>query len=143
MKPKRRTRLNPSQMRLPLIALIDVVLFLLMYFMVAGNLADEERELSTTLSTQNASAKGSGHARAVSLLVIHAGEKGEFRLGDRVVSDRAQLVALLAQLPKEGGVIVKAQGDAPVRDTAAALQACKDAGFSRISFVAADQPKSP
>ena len=41
--------LELAEMRLPLIALIDVILFLLMYFLLAGSLEAEERELATHL----------------------------------------------------------------------------------------------
>ena len=48
---RRAGLLEPSEMRLPLIALIDVILFLLMYFLLAGSLEAEERELPTALGS--------------------------------------------------------------------------------------------
>src|SRR5689334_21963474 len=56
MKFKLNNSRDPSKYRLPLIALIDVVLFLLLYFMVAGTLAPEEAELSAALRSE----KGAG-----------------------------------------------------------------------------------
>jgi biopolymer transport protein ExbD len=50
---KQSRRLDPASLRLPLIALIDVVLFLLFYFIIAGNLAAEEGELASTLKTSS------------------------------------------------------------------------------------------
>lgn len=131
-------RLDPSQLRLPLIALIDVVLFLLMYFMIAGNLAAEERELTASLRTQQAGPGGSSALRATTLQVLRTQGRGVFRMGDRTISSREELISILSQLPKDPGVIIRAAPDAIVADTAAALQACKEAGFVKITYVAAD-----
>ena len=45
------SRVEMEKIRLPLVAMIDVILFLLFYFIVAGNLAAEEATLSTTLGS--------------------------------------------------------------------------------------------
>jgi biopolymer transport protein ExbD len=61
MTSRRRTGLlELSEMRLPLIALIDVILFLLMYFLLAGSMEAEERELAATLGSGRATAGDSG-----------------------------------------------------------------------------------
>ena len=39
---------------------------------------------------------------------------------------------------KEGGVFVRVSGAAPVSAAAEALQACRDAGFQRVSYVPAN-----
>jgi hypothetical protein len=53
------------------------------------------------------------------------------------MTTREALTGVLRQLPKEAGVVVRVRGDAPVAAAAAAQQACKDAGFTRISYVPA------
>ncbi len=133
-----RSRIDPAHLRLPLIALIDVVLFLLMYFMIAGNLAEQERELSATLATQKAGPGGAGAVRATTLHVLRSGGRGVYRMGERTITGREELVDILSQLPKEPGVVIRSGPDAVIADTALALQACKDAGFTRISYVAAE-----
>jgi hypothetical protein len=45
-----------EKVRLPLVALIDVVLFLLLYFVMAGTLAPEEMELPSALKTDKQAA---------------------------------------------------------------------------------------
>ncbi len=131
-----RAWVNPARHRLPLIALIDVVLFLLLYFMIAGSLAADEAELSSTLRSERA---GGGRAAdlqpQVILVDVTPDRQVVYRLGERVLKDRPALASLLRQLPKEGGVFIKANGAAPVGATAGALQACKDAGFTRITYV--------
>ena len=54
--PRRGGLLELAEMRLPLIALIDVILFLLMYFLLAGSLEGEERELASRIAAAVASA---------------------------------------------------------------------------------------
>lgn len=123
--------------RLPLVALIDVVLFLLLYFMIASNFALDESQLSSALQSEG-SGKGRGSNLLPQVLRVERGERGAvFTLGDRVMADKPSLVDLLSQLPKDNGVFVKVKGDVPVAAVATALQACKDAGFTKISYVPA------
>ena len=58
-----------------------------------------------------------------------------FQLGDRSFPDRASLTGILNQLPKDQGIFVKVSGQASVEAAAAALQACRDAGFSKVNYV--------
>ncbi len=136
---RKRMRLDPAALRLPLIALIDVVLFLLMYFMVAGTLGAEERELSTTLGVDRGTGGGGASGLLPTILRVDKAERGEgpvFRLGDRVFKSQMALTELLKGLPKESGVVIKSGEGVTVGDVAAALQASKDAGFAKISFLA-------
>lgn len=129
--------LDPAALRLPLIALIDVVLFLLFYFMVAGTLASEEATLGAAVRTQSAaSAKGAaGEITTFTLTIDMNGQEANYHLGSRVFRNQAALTDVLAQLNKTGGLIIRAAPNAPVSAIATAIQAGKDAGFSRVSFV--------
>ena len=73
------------------------------------------------------------------MLRVDRAERGEgpvFRLGERVFKSQAALTELLKGLPKESGVVIKSGAGVTVGEVAAALQACKDAGFAKISFLA-------
>ena len=123
--------------RLPLVALIDVCLFLLLYFMIAGTFAGEESALSSTLAGSRTGGGGSGSTLAVqSLKVRMNGTAIAFRLGTRDMNDRAALLEVLRALPKEVGMVIKVDDDVPVAGAAAAIQACKDAGFTKVTYVA-------
>jgi biopolymer transport protein ExbD len=122
--------------RLPLIALVDVVLFLLLYFIIAGTLTPPEGELASSLKTDRGGTSRASDLLPQILLVEQAGGRARFRIGERVMEDKAGLVALLTQLPKEGGIVLKVAGEAPVEWAATALQACRDAGFVNVSYVA-------
>lgn len=120
--------------RLPLTAFIDVVLFLLLYFLIAGSLAEQESELPSGLKADSKAAGSSDLAPQVITVTLAAG-KTVYQLGSRSLSDRAGLVAVLSQLPKERGVFVKVSSLAPVGGAATALQACRDAGFTKVNYV--------
>jgi biopolymer transport protein ExbD len=125
-----------EKVRLPLVALIDVVLFLLLYFMIAGSLSGAEAEQATALRSDKPG-KGKGSNLVSQILYVEPGEGGvaRFRLGDRVVKDKAGLPALLKQLPKEQGINVKVSPRVTVADVAAAQQACIEAGFAGRTYV--------
>jgi biopolymer transport protein ExbD len=128
-------RFSIDKVRLPLVALIDVILFLLIYFVMAGTLAGEEAQLAAALKTdKKGSGAGSDLAPQVVYVDVVAGVP-KFRLGDRIFPDRASLSPVLAQLPKGNGIVVRVGGAAPVEAAASALQACKDAGFQKVSYV--------
>lgn len=122
--------------KLSLIAFIDVILFILLYFMMAGNLSPPEAELASALQT----AKGESAAQDLAPQVVQvdiADSRAVFTVGERVFTDRASLTAVLRQLNKEAGVFVKVASRAPVGAAAAAVQACRDAGFAKVSYVPA------
>jgi len=124
-----------DKVRLPLIALIDVVLFLLLYFMIAGTSTGEESQLSSALKTDK---RGSGRGSDLQSQVLYvegAGDQTRFRVGERIMADKAALAPILRQLPKENGIRIRVAPEAKVAAAAAALQACRDAGFDKVSYV--------
>ena len=136
MKFKSRKDTGTDVIRLPLAALIDVVFFLLLYFIMAGTLTAAEGELPMTLSTgKRAAGSGSDYSTQVLFVQVEDG-KPRFRLGTRVILTQEELTEVLTKLPKEPGIVVRAADEAPVQWTAAALQAARDAGFARVSYVA-------
>lgn len=124
-------------MKLPLIALIDVVLFLLLYFLIAGTLANPESQLSAAL-TADRKGGGQGSALTAQVLKVEVAKDGATRyvIGQRAVADRETLVSVLQSLPKPPGIVIKVADEATVAGAATALQAAKDAGFTKVSYVA-------
>lgn len=120
--------------RIPLTSMIDVIFLLLIFFMATTTLSTPESRLSPGLLEERAGGAASDLTPQV-VRVERDGTREVFRLGERVFGDRRTLVAALAELPKEPGVFVRAADDASVAGVAAALQACRDAGFTRVSYV--------
>ncbi len=135
MQRRRSSRFDPEKVRLPLVALIDVVLFLLFYFMIAGSAAGQESELSTALATAGTGGSGAARMQPQVLAVTMSNGRATYSIGQRTISTRASLEGLLKVLPKESGIIVKPASDVPVEAIAAAVQVAKDAGFLKISYV--------
>ena len=132
-----RGRVKPAErlIRLPLIALIDVVLFVLLYFIIAGTFGGTESDLAAALAGDRVGA-GSGNRLSAQVLNVEPdGALVRFRIGARVAKDRNELTAVVAQLPKEPGINVRVANDVPVSAAAMALQVVHDAGFTRISYV--------
>lgn len=133
--PPRDPRDAPG--KLPMTSLIDVVFLLLIYFMVTASFSAQESELDSALRAQR---EGSGRAADLQPQVLSVQREDArivFRIGERAFTDRAPLVELLSRLNKDAGIFVKGSNDVPVEATAAALQSCKDAGFTRITYVPA------
>lgn len=120
--------------RLPLIGMIDVFFLLLVYFIVSTTLAQPEDELAAALrqQTENASVSDlqpqSVEVRRTDLDVVYV-------IGGRTVKSQEELTAILRELPKEAGVFLRVNDDAPVWAAAAALQACHDAGYEKLTYV--------
>lgn len=120
--------------RLPLIGMIDVFFLLLVYFIVSTTLAQPEDELAAALrqQTENASVSDlqpqSVEVRRADLDVVYV-------IGGRTVKTQEELTAILRDLPKEAGVFLRVNDDAPVWAAAAALQACHDAGYEKLTYV--------
>jgi biopolymer transport protein ExbD len=69
--------------------------------------------------------------------VVRLGGAEVYRLGARVIEGKAALAELIAALPKEPGLVVRADDGVSVGAVAAATQAARDAGFEKITY----QPK--
>jgi biopolymer transport protein ExbD len=114
--------------------MIDVIFLLLIFFMTTTTLAPPESELTSGLRAESQSGSASNLAPQIVEVGVFGGSPG-FRLGERVVRSRDGLTGLLAELPKDAGVFVRVQNDVDVAMPAAALQACNDAGFVRVTYV--------
>jgi biopolymer transport protein ExbD len=131
---RREVRAIESIPRLSLVAFIDIVLFLLLYLMLAGTLTPPEARLATGVERPSPSGSKSPQLAPVRLTVERIGERVTYRVGQRDLESRDALVLALTQVPKDGGVIVSAGEGTVVSDVASGLQAAKDAGFARVSY---------
>ncbi len=134
------TTLDPSKLRLPLVALIDVILFLLIYFLYAGSLDAEEAQLAAALQSRQAGGGGLFDLEPQILNVDETDGTAVFRIGSLEFKDRSSLVNALKKLPPDAGITIRVADRASVAAAAAATQACHDAGFSKISYLPAKSP---
>jgi len=126
-----------SRTRLPMTTMIDVVFLLLVFFMVTATMTPPESELSSALQVERQTG-GRSADLTPQVVFVEAGPDGpEFVVGERRLTSADELLAVLLKLPKEGGVFVRVSNRAPVSAAAAALQASRDAGFTKVSYVPA------
>ena len=122
---------------LPITSMIDVFFLLLVYFLVQARFVAAESRLESELQQQREGAGGSLAALQPQVISVVMGEGGEpaYRIGGREAGSKAALTEVLRSLPREGGAFVRADADVPWWATTAAHQACRDAGFERVSHV--------
>lgn len=136
MKLARPSRADDGSIgSLPLTSLIDVVFLLLIFFLVTTSMAPPESELASAIQSERAGAGAAADLQPQVLRVEVEGDSVVYRMGERAMHGRDELAALLRELPRASGVIVRVSNRAPVEAAATALQCCKDAGFDRVSYV--------
>lgn len=132
---KGRPRRDRSLGALPMVAMIDVVFQLLIFFLVTARLSAPESQIASALRAQR---DGSGGAKDLQPQIVRVlqDEKGPvYYLGARRFREQEALRVALLPLPKDRGVFVRVASSARVDSVAIVLQACKDAGFTRVSYV--------
>ncbi|MEN0021217.1 MAG: biopolymer transporter ExbD [Planctomycetota bacterium] len=124
---------------LPLTTMVDVVFLLLVYFMVVSSLTPREAELAAALEAQQEPTSSAADFQP-QVVTVDVDDAGGFvlSLGARQTADSEELRSWLAVLPKEAGVFIEVKNRASVAAAAAALQAAKDAGFRRVTYVPAE-----
>ena len=131
-RPGRRS----ERITLNLASMIDVTFLLLVYFMIATVIAQQEDKLSPTLQTEQEDSAGqaSDFTPQVIEVVVLDGQPA-YRLGTRVMRERRALYDAIEKLPKDQGVFVKVADNVSVGFAVAAVQACRDAGFEQVTYV--------
>jgi biopolymer transport protein ExbD len=122
--------------RLQFTSMIDIIFLLLIFFMATTTLAPPEAQLASALQAQREGGRAADLEPQVIDVMLLDGD-AIYRFGERVLRSQEDLTALLREMPKEGGVFVRVADDVRVGWAAAALQASKDAGFTKVTYVPA------
>ncbi len=130
---RRRSRLGA----LPLTSMIDVVFLLLVFFLVTANFAQKEDKLPAALQTEGGGVRSSDLQPQIIMISLENGQP-VYTIGQVRCADRASLQSVLNQLPRDAGVAIKAEPDVPIQAIANALQAARNSGFERRSYVPSD-----
>ncbi|MCR9216407.1 MAG: biopolymer transporter ExbD [bacterium] len=132
LKKSNRSRL-PSPLQIT--PMIDVIFLLLIYFLLSTSYTPPEAELAPALQAEQIEGGRSADLQPQIVRVdLFGGEPG-FRLAEQVFRDAETLRGVLADLPKEGGVFIEGADAVSVRWAAAAIQAGRDAGFEKVTYV--------
>lgn len=119
-------------------SMIDVVFLLLIFFMATSSLVKTERELDSGIQVQKRSTRSQASDLEPAIVDVAPTPDGRFvfKVGGREAATPAELTEILRPFPnKTDGAFVRVHDDAPFDLPAAAIQACKSAGFTAVSYV--------
>lgn len=124
------------KMDLSMTSMIDVVFLLLIFFIVTSSFVKTERQLKPAIKVKEKSANSSSGALEPAIVeVMRVGEEAVFKIGGRQLTDAGQLEEVLKAFDnKSDGAFVIVHDDVPFGKAAAAVNACKAAGFLGVSY---------
>ena len=136
MRLTNRTIQHGQKIELSMTSMIDVVFLLLIFFMTTASFVKTERELDTNIKNQDSASSAASDLEPAIVEIVNSGGRFVFRVGGREVAAAAELTDILRQFPsKLDGAYVKVSDDAPFEMAAAAIQSCKDADFTIVTYV--------
>jgi biopolymer transport protein ExbD len=121
---------------LSMTSMIDVIFLLLIFFMLNVGFHQAERELESGLQGQS-SGKSSTDLEPVIVEIVNTGGGYVFQLGNRSIDRAEELTRVLRLFARTSeSAFVRVRDDSPFSMVAAAIQACHDAGFRGVTYVA-------
>ena len=122
---------------LSLSSMIDVTFLLLIYFIIATVLTKPEDQLNPAVLIDEGSVVENSLMDPQIIYVQTKNLQPVYKLGSQQFSDRSALAEVLKVLPKEPGIIIKADDSVTVGFAVAAIQESRDAGFTKVTYVPA------
>ncbi len=117
-------------------SMIDVVFLLLIFFMTTSSFVKTERQLDSNIKNQDSASSSASDMEPAIVEIVNSGGQFVYRIGAREVQVATDLTNILRQFPnKLDGAYVMVSDDAPFRMAAAAIQSCKDADFTTVTYV--------
>ena len=119
---------------IPMTPLIDVVFLLLIFFLVATTLSEEERQLSVQLPSASEAQPLTSRPRELVINISAAGEY--FVSGEKITLKRLEQVLALASASSSGrsAVLIRADKRGILDHVVAALNACNKAKIRDYRF---------
>ena len=136
-----RSRLQSEPIGLQLAPMIDVILFLLTFFLLTWNIARYETELDVRVPTAK---QGQEPKRLPGEIVLNVTKTGNVILNKRAVSNTELLSILkeiVGQFPNQA-VILRADEDASYKYVITVLDICRSADIWNVAFATAPQEEN-
>ncbi len=137
MQFAKSNRRGINRATLSLSSMIDVTFLLLIYFIVTTVLSKPEDQLNPALLIDQGSVVEDSLMDPQIIYVQTKNLQLIYKLGSQQFSDRSALAEVLKVLPKEPGIIIKADDSVTVGFAVAAIQESRDAGFTKVTYVPA------
>ncbi len=139
MKLTSRKVQREKKVILSMTSMIDVVFLLLIFFMTTAAFVKTERDIDSTIKVNEKSAAQASDLEPAIVEIVPGGSGFVYRVGSRELTSEVELTNVLRAFPnKLDGAFVRVSDGAPFRMAAAAIQACKDADFTAVSYVPMD-----
>ncbi len=138
MRLSSRSGRHHAKIELQMTSMIDCVFLLLIFFLVTSSFQRTERELDPAVKVERPSAQQAASDLSPAIVEVVRGSGGRFvyRVGGRELATVDALTALLRQFEnKSSGAFVRAADEAPFGLAAGAIQACKEARFTSVSYL--------
>lgn len=137
MKLSSRKVQRDSKIELSMTSMIDVVFLLLIFFMTTASFVKTERNLDSAIKVKNKSpSQATQDLEPAIVEVVVSQAVPVYRIGQREMTDQQELTDLLRQFEnKLDGAFVRVSDEAPFAMAAGAIQACKSAGFTSVSYI--------
>ena len=137
MKLSSRKLQRGAKIELSMTSMIDIVFLLLIFFMVTSSFVLTERNLDSAIQVKKSSARQSASDLEPAIVEVSQGAAGfVYKLGALELTSPEELQAKLSGFDhKVDGAFVRVSDAAPFEMAAAAIQACKSAGFPNVSYV--------
>ena len=131
-RPNRESRLELSTT-----SMIDVVFLLLIFFLVTTTFLTPERQLKPNIPmVKETAASSDDDIEPAHVDIVRQNGIPVWQIGATVTTDLKIIRQILDQYPdKSGGAFVRLSDNCPFGMAAAAINACKQAGFTNVSFV--------
>ena len=137
IKAKVNRRRN-QRLALNMASMIDCTFLLLAYFLLTMVVIQPEDQLSPNLRADRSAASGASSDFQPQIVDVQLLERGPvYLLGQRSFTDRDSLTLALQELPKDAGLFVRVHAGPTVGFAAAAMQAGREAGFEKVTYVPA------
>ena len=139
MKLSSRKVQHEKKIVLSMTSMIDVVFLLLIFFMTTASFVKTERDLDSAIKVSEKSTAQASDLEPAIVEIVPGGTGFVFRVGSRDLTSDVELTSVLRAFPnKLDGAFVRVSDGAPFQMAAEAIQACKDADFTLVSYVPMD-----
>jgi biopolymer transport protein ExbD len=138
MRLTSRRQSRETKLELSMTPMIDVVFLLLIFFMLTAAYLRPELHLQSAIQVKEKSASTAASDLEPAIVEVVRSESGGglFQVGARQIHSQEELTRVLQQFPnKLEGAFVRVHDNVPFRWAAAAVQACKSADFTSVSYI--------
>ncbi len=136
----------PTALTLNLAPMVDVMMCLLIFFMLATKMVERENvriDLPAAVTAQDAASTEFGNRVVIGVVADERGEPAyQYRGEPATLEEVARRLAAAGAIDPELNCVIRADRSLEYRHVESVMRACADAGIRRITFAAAQREAS-